>query len=75
MDEIFFIFIQSEAGHVLNLFLFSQMCEPQRSYKHGSYSTNSMYTSFHFSETLVALKRVRLENEKEGFPITAVRQM
>ena len=25
--------------------------------------------------TLVALKKVRLENEKEGFPITAVREI
>ena len=27
------------------------------------------------SGTLVALKKVRLENEKEGFPITAVREI
>lgn len=28
-----------------------------------------------FSDELVALKKVRLENEKEGFPITAVREI
>lgn len=28
-----------------------------------------------FAEELVALKKVRLENEKEGFPITAVREI
>lgn len=28
-----------------------------------------------FSDTLVALKKVRLENEKEGFPITAIREI
>ena len=42
LGKIFLIFIYSEAGHVLNLFLFSQIFEPQRSYKHGSYSTNSV---------------------------------
>lgn len=30
---------------------------------------------FYFSDRLVALKKVRLENEKEGFPITAVREI
>lgn len=29
----------------------------------------------HFSAELVALKKVRLENEKEGFPITAIREI
>ena len=28
-----------------------------------------------FAGTFVALKKVRLENEKEGFPITAVREI
>lgn len=28
-----------------------------------------------FTDTLVALKKVRLENEKEGFPITAIREI
>ena len=28
-----------------------------------------------FTDELVALKKVRLENEKEGFPITAVREI
>ena len=28
-----------------------------------------------FLDDLVALKKVRLENEKEGFPITAVREI
>lgn len=27
------------------------------------------------ADTLVALKKVRLENEKEGFPITAIREI
>ena len=43
LAKILLIFIQFEAGHVLNLFLFSQIFEPQRSYKHGSYTTNSVY--------------------------------
>ena len=43
LAKTFLIFSQSEAGHVLKLFLFSQIFEPQRSYKHGSYSTNSVY--------------------------------
>ena len=30
---------------------------------------------FFYSDELVALKKVRLENEKEGFPITAVREI
>ena len=37
-----------------------------------------MYLTFNkhfFSGELVALKKVRLENEKEGFPITAVREI
>lgn len=29
----------------------------------------------YFKGELVALKKVRLENEKEGFPITAVREI
>lgn len=32
-------------------------------------------TKYYFSGNLVALKKVRLENEKEGFPITAVREI
>ena len=28
-----------------------------------------------FADIFVALKKVRLENEKEGFPITAVREI
>ena len=32
-----------EAGHVLKTFLNFQKFEPQRSYKHGFYSTNSVY--------------------------------
>lgn len=34
-----------------------------------------MYYKTIFSDELVALKKVRLENEKEGFPITAVREI
>lgn len=30
---------------------------------------------FYYLGELVALKKVRLENEKEGFPITAVREI
>lgn len=30
---------------------------------------------FHISGELVALKKVRTDNEKEGFPITAVREI
>lgn len=30
---------------------------------------------YFFIGTFVALKKVRLENEKEGFPITAVREI
>ena len=33
---LFLIFPFSEAGHVLNLFLFFERFEPQRSYEHGS---------------------------------------
>ena len=41
--EFFLIFPFSEAGHVLKMFLFNEKFEPQRSYKHGSYKTNSVY--------------------------------
>lgn len=30
---------------------------------------------FHLTGELVALKKVRLDNEKEGFPITAIREI
>ena len=40
---MFLFFPRSEAGDVLSLFLFFEESEPQRSYKHGSYSTNSVY--------------------------------
>ena len=33
--DLFLIFPFSEAGHVLNLFLFFERFEPQRSYKRG----------------------------------------
>lgn len=33
------------------------------------------FTKIIFLDELVALKKVRLENEKEGFPITAVREI
>ena len=35
--DLFLIFPFSEAGHALNLFLFFERFEPQRSYKHGFY--------------------------------------
>ena len=41
---MFLFFPRSEAGDVLSLFLFFEESEPQRSYKHGSYSTNSVYS-------------------------------
>lgn len=34
-----------------------------------------LYSVPAFVDELVALKKVRLENEKEGFPITAVREI
>ena len=40
--ELFLIFPFSEAGHVLNLFLFFEKFEPQRSHKHGSYKKQSV---------------------------------
>ena len=55
MAKIFLIFIESEAGHVLNLFLFSQIFEPQRSYKHGSCSTNSVYSLIYKTRKCVYL--------------------
>ena len=43
--DLFLIFPFSEAGHALNLFLFFERFESQRSYKHGSYK-ESVYTGF-----------------------------
>lgn len=41
-----------------------------------SKSNFTSYDIFAFSlDSLVALKKVRLENEREGFPITAVREI
>lgn len=37
--------------------------------------TGSLNTLFNFPGELVALKKVRLDNEKEGFPITAIREI
>lgn len=37
--------------------------------------SSASLSMFIFSGDLVALKKVRLENEKEGFPITAVREI
>lgn len=39
------------------------------------YAHRLEYFLLPLSESLVALKKVRLENEKEGFPITAVREI
>ena len=36
---------------------------------------NNSYSTISHIDELVALKKVRLENEKEGFPITAVREI
>lgn len=37
--------------------------------------TASLNTLFNTAGELVALKKVRLDNEKEGFPITAIREI
>ena len=37
--------------------------------------TASLNTVFNPTGELVALKKVRLDNEKEGFPITAIREI
>lgn len=37
--------------------------------------TGSLNTFLNFLGELVALKKVRLDNEKEGFPITAIREI
>ncbi len=39
------IFFSTEARHVLSMFLICKKFEPQRSYKHGSYSRKSVYTT------------------------------
>lgn len=39
---------------------------------HGNYFHKRFFIA---SDEVVALKKVRLENEKEGFPITAVREI
>lgn len=39
------------------------------------YSFLIVLFSFFSDDEMVALKKVRLENEKEGFPITAVREI
>jgi len=47
-------------------------------FKHSElFSTTSIRREFYVGlpGELVALKKVRLENEKEGFPITAVREI
>ena len=41
--EMFLFFCPAEARHVLRMFLIFKKIEPQRSYKHGSYSRKSMY--------------------------------
>ena len=58
-NRVYWIFHSSEAGHVLNMFLNFQKFEPQCSYKHGSYSTFSVYQLyFLFQQSNV---RVKLE--------------
>ena len=42
--EMFLFFCQTEARHVLRMFLIFKKFEPQRSYKHGSYSRKSVYS-------------------------------
>ena len=43
---MFLFFCQTEARHVLKMFLIFEKFEPQRSYKHGSYSRKSVYYSY-----------------------------
>ena len=40
---MFLFFCPTEARHVLRMFLIFDNFEPQRSYKHGSYSRKSVY--------------------------------
>ncbi len=40
---MFLFFLSTEARHVLSMFLIFKKFEPQRSYKHGSYSRKSVY--------------------------------
>ena len=40
---MFLFFLSTEARHVLSMFLILKKFEPQRSYKHGSYSRKSVY--------------------------------
>ena len=40
---MFLFFFSTEARHVLSMFLIFKKFEPQRSYKHGSYSRKSVY--------------------------------
>ena len=40
---MFLFFCPTEARHVLRMFLIFSNFEPQRSYKHGSYSRKSVY--------------------------------
>ena len=42
---MFLFFLSTEARHVLSMFLIFKKFEPQRSYKHGSYSRKSVYRS------------------------------
>ena len=50
---MFLFFCPTEARHVLRMFLIFSNFEPQRSYKHGSYSRKSVYLfcSFLISRT------------------------
>ena len=41
---MFLFFCPTEARHVLRMFLIFDNFEPQRSYKHGSYSRKSVYS-------------------------------
>jgi len=42
---MFLFFFLTEARHVLSMFLIFKKFEPQRSYKHGSYSRKSVYNA------------------------------
>ena len=53
---MFLFFCPTEARHVLRMFLIFKNFEPQRSYKHGSYSRKSVYYLKLFSKSIKLYK-------------------
>ena len=53
---MFLFFFSTEARHVLSMFLIFKKFEPQRSYKHGSYSRKSVYYLKLFSKPIKLYK-------------------